>query len=267
MDSSRNLFIWLLLLLLLAPSALLAQQDSVETGLTGQIEQPFCSGFNPETKSWGLLVLQIEPEGIHCPKDAAFMATQTVFGVPNKTDRQRAILGGNCCPLPPGSLTEEHVFASIACPEDHVVTGARVAPDSIPADWNNLGKLSYQLRCTRIDTNRFILGPPAQTLRVDPVEYSEETRSRVLFAEPAANTARALIPAHLRYGLGRDSRTTWMGTFCVGYPWGAVLTEMGHRTCQGFGFRPLLLKSGAPLTEPKCRAVHSIYSEQATCIP
>lgn len=200
------------------------------------IELPVCSGYD-ERRGWGMLGVTAENAEDRCDPGAAVMAHEVVTGPARSADR--VAFSASCCPLPPGALLDDHVYARFSCPDGRVVTGARRA-GSIgdgPFDW------VFELRCTAVDRSRFTLAPPRDAL---VVEYGQTSYlQRVLISwlgphPPVPQTSFGMIPAVLRFGIGRISETHWTRAACVGYPWGSLLTQVGGRGCRDFKFRALV---------------------------
>ena len=80
-------------------------------------------------------------------------------------------------------------------------------------------------------------------------------------------TSRRRIPPALRFGVGRVSKTQWLDTMCIGFPWGSPLVAIGTSGCSGFKFADLQPRTPDQTNAAGgCRALDDIYSEQAACI-
>ena len=231
------------------------------------LSETLCTGYDAAQGSWGPKQVSAAVQEAYCPAGTAFVAHQIATRIGSKKRRHLLPPTGSCCPLPNNALTNEHTFAEAACPDDHVITGGRIAPDSVSIKWENESSIHYQLRCTRINTKEYTLGPAAETLIVAASEYVDEQLLRTFGRNKVARTSYNFIPPFLRYGIGRETRTTWLEKLCVGYPWGAPLIELGQHGCAGFVFRPLIPRAGPADDGKTCRAVADIYSEHAHCLP
>ncbi len=210
--------------------------------------EELCIGINPETKVWGLTEVNPTVREAYCSPGMAFLSNQPI---PRRTSLPPPWkLSGSCCPLPSGSLTDEHEFRERNCSPGFVVTGGR----------------DDMIRCTRINSDKYSLDTPAETLKADP---SPDLIARTWYAIGVQSnlTSRLRIPPALRFGLGRLSRTVWLDTLCVGYPWGSPLTALGTKSCAGFRFTQLRPKDSQIVENvPPCRAVTDVYDEGAVCI-
>lgn len=196
------------------------------------VPAPKCTGIDTESGHLSLIwVSDVMTEGF-CPTGMTVMYLFSHLG-PALAPKNMSVTG-SCCPAPAGSLTDAFEFAEQVCPDNSVVTGARMRPGTASAH----GLPEFELRCTHIDTHRFLLLPPAAGLSV---EYGRRSfLSRLFGLRPAQmTTGWNLVPPQMRYGLGRVSLTQWSTGGCLGFPWGAVLTAINGQDCQEATFRSL----------------------------
>ncbi len=222
------------------------------TGLIALPNQSVCTGFDTEKKSWGLVgIAQIDEEESRCPSGYAFLAARNSAGPARPLANYD--FRGTCCPLPPNSLTDQHLFVEEGCPDSYVATGLKqdlsdpaldgVAVPSMKklSDQERLRYFPYarkfSIRCTKIDSERFVLGHPDEGVSVGWYRHL-----RTMFEK---RITRSHLPLELRYGLGRVGQYEWAQLFCVGQRPGAVLISKGRKACSEFKFRELLYR-GAP---------------------
>ncbi len=233
-----------------------------------------CLGYNPETKTWGDLGVRKNYDGpSNCPANHAFVATSREFG-PKRTGEFIGLFG-SCCPLPEDVLLDQHIFVSEECPENHVATGAQLSEagnekckdaseEECIADWQNLKQL---MRCTKINTNRYLLASPKPSLA-----WGWQPHFSTLFEE---KTSKSRMPLSLRHGIGRLSRTSWNREGCVAFPWGSLIVKKSSKYCSGFYSRELLYAGadgdpvrGAPVRYyADCGAIQDPLSPEGACIP
>ena len=227
-----------------------------------------CSGWNPETKSWGLIGIDYPEEHEEfCPKDYAFVNTQFRGGA--RRAGSKVPLIGTCCPLPAGALLDEHIFTEELCPDGYAVTGARQIVDKQalketeggwrgPHTWFNSNQ--QLMRCTKLDPQKYVLGP-----KTDGYAATWSIHFRKLF-KPATSLAR--VPYGLRLGYGRHGKFGWDRVACLGMPWGSLVVSKTSKYCDGVGFRQLLRASDqAPVLDyGKCLAVDDPLAENPKCI-
>ena len=229
-----------------------------------------CSGYNFGNDSWehtGEVPDRVFED--HCPKDFALLRVEWMTGA--NRGAPYLPIRGVCCPLPKGILTEEHSYVSEHCPEESVATGARTDEENAafgngPGDrWENSVHL---MRCTKINTKRFRLGPPAKTLRLGfQADFDHWFYSSTF-------TSMGRIPIALRYGLSREGRYTFSTGGCIGYPWGSLLTGKMHKYC-GLEFRSLEYAgqagdppAGTPVKlYPDCISLDDPLSPAPRCLP
>lgn len=174
-----------------------------------------------------------------CDVGAALMFHQSIAGVKQPAKFQPIV--GTCCPVPPGSLLDEHVFASERCPPDSVVTGGQLAIDGavLPGE----RPFSFELRCTKINLKEFRL-QKAEPWRLEYGQADSVLSSIGLSPKPRVIN-RGRIPEHLRWGFGRIAKTKWFSSGCFGIPWGSALTAMSSKACEDFEFHKIV-----PLRQP-----------------
>ena len=264
MNTSVSKFLLLSLFLCRPPVCYADDLPTVST------DPSLCVGYDPEQRTWGIKGhSQGGVIGPNCPSGQAFIGTRVSAG--NIRTGEEVAIQGFCCPLPEGSLTEEHSFSSTICPEGSVATGT--GPDE--AKRENFAS-PYLLRCTKLQLNRVRLGPPRNGARVATSEEFFKATIQGLFPtlleENETLTAWDSLPMNLRYGLGRLSLNEWVPEFCVGVPPGSVLVGKTGKECRSRLFREILPAKGRVIgnseeTKPQeCLAVDEIFSEHARCL-
>lgn len=219
------------------------------------LDLPLCSGYDATTQRWEMhRVSQLSPE-YTCPEGSAFLA----LGIASRSLRDAQPPRGTCCPLPPGALLNDHSYVPDDCPEGSVMTGVRQLPTTLSSINTNVRSVRAEIRCTKIDSTRYVLVPAAAAFQINtPRDFG-----RAVAGDRSLITNQMRLPPELRFGLGRASRVRWEGT-CVGYPWGAVLTN-GRVDCDSSQFRELRSVEGEAMTS-RCIAVRDIYSPSASCV-
>lgn len=225
-----------------------------------------CIGLDPVKQVYGRPTLDADGRTTRCPDGYAYLATGPVSG-PVRPAPQISIAGGDCCPLPDGTLLNEHVWSFTVCPDGYVATGERTVGDlDVLGDYN---LLKHEIRCTRIDSSRLVLGP---IQKGEQYGLLESAAWAIIFGLPQGRTSRAVMPASIRYGLGRMSRGRWSLTGCVPAEIGAVLVGKSGRGCSRLLFRKILFASGTGRTAgselpilPDCVAVDPM-DPGATCL-
>ena len=228
-----------------------------------------CVGFDAHHQRWGVLSVNFVSREDYCVDGYALMSHGHVSGRWYLA-ANRFILEGNCCPLPEGVLTNQHIFVSDHCPDNFVVTGGRVTPGQPATEFAP----QIELQCTKINTTHYLLGPPSQGWFVGwGRELFPEYLSR-LRGVTIQHTAWASIPAALRFGLLRKNLTNFGSGGCVGYPWGSVLTGRIGNDCENMTFRRILLRPKEEDTRPvplqvfpACRALDNPFDPNASCLP
>lgn len=226
-------------------------------------ELAVCSGWNPETKSWGFVGAEgVEFNAKNCPADHAVVAVRFPGG-PRRRGRYIG-LTASCCPLPAKALTDEHSFVDEQCPDGSVVTGAKIDRKQPSLKTSKREYPAYSLRCTKLDPARYELGPEGGGLYT---HWFMHYRSMFM-----KSTTFERIPLALRLGVGRMSKFGWNKLVCIGYPWGSLLTGRSQKYCDSHQFRPLqnreALKEAAALAldYQACLAVDDQYSEAPRCV-
>ena len=231
-----------------------------------------CTGFNVESKDWELVgPIAARTQEQTCPRGYGYMRV----GFPTGSLRpgERIPIRGTCCPLPDGVLTDEHVWESLRCPENFVATGAR-AERHVTYEGDNWRpailaweQMTHYIRCTKIDTTRFSLSPPVETLTLG----FHRDFNRNIFEHTFTTEGR--VPLALRFGFRRNGRLALDGGGCIGFPWGSLLTAKMHKFC-GFEFRTLQYlgvgndpPAGTPVKMyPDCISIDDPLSPDATCM-
>ena len=165
----------------------------------------------------------------------------------------------NCCQLNSADiLVDDHIVVFEKCPENYVVTSdTYLLPDCDSCD--------LQLRCTKINTKRYQLGPPTAGAYWGLGSNTWKMRHRYLKSD---------VPISFRYSLGRESEFKWTNQGCFGYPFGSLLTEAIGRECHQFIFRELQYKgeSGDPAAGtpveifPSCKFISSPFDKNPRCV-
>ncbi len=173
-----------------------------------------CIGFNPEKNKFG-------EEYLSCPKGYAYYSVGDPAGkaLPGET----IITAGGCCPLPADDiLTEEKVDAEVSCPENYIATGMK--------GWERKPEEVKFIQCTKINDKRYKLG------EMTPAKYWGNG-----FAgwQGSDRIDREIIPAGIRYSVGRENQNHWGDDGCVGYPWGSLFAKKTSKYCGGMFFRQL----------------------------
>ncbi len=232
-------------------------------------EEPYvCTGYNPEAGNWELVGAEIlgSPE-LNCPRGYAFFSVDLPVGTPRPGSKVG--IKGRCCRLPDGVLTDRHEYALERCPADTVATGTRAAKQVSPCP-NEFGRCVAEweatdqyLRCTKLDTSRYKLGPPSSGYAIG---FNHPLGMEGRTAEPF--TSRGHIPLALRYGIVRIGKYSLDQGGFVGFPWGSVLT--GKLSKREIEFSAILIKGGsqdgAPLkTYPDCAFLSDPLDPYAVC--
>ena len=251
----------------------LVTDSTVPTTFAQELTPRVCIGYNPEKQNWELVGEQaIHRQEDHCPKDYAFMRVAWVPGQPH--GGKSVAVRGTCCPLPVGILTDTHYWESEHCPANTVATGSRAEMQveyDKNGDWHYAVKkwenITHYLRCTKVDTRRFQVGPLAETLSIG---FSFDL-DRLLLSTGYTNESR--IPIGIRYGVTREGLYRLDSGGCIGYPWGSLLTGKLHKFC-GFEFRSIEYKGipgdpprGTPVkVVPDCISLDDPLSPTPKCI-
>ena len=213
---------------------------------------PFvCNGFQPGVaKQWG--------GGEEC------LPGYGVFAAGDASAKYRIEMqypDFSCCRLPMSDiLTGENVIADLACPDDHIITRR------IPSDPPRLEGRGMSLECSKINTNRYQLGPAVEG-RYWGIGFSYGVQNFIF--------NKYTIPPALRSAVGRDSLRKWDHDGCIGYPWGSLLVELGGGACHGQNYRQLQYRGsrgdpprGTPVQMiPECGTLSSPFDPHPNCIP
>ena len=206
-----------------------------------QNEPAVCLGYNPfaplgSGSKWG-------NQSSLCPQGSAYFGALEGL-IP---DPVRNTVFASCCRLPRADiLLDEHLTASVSCPEGYVITGSE----------GTAGSLLEKVRCTRVNTARYSLGPLREGRYWGNGLSSRGQREQLQLTD---------IPAAIRSGIGRVDDTSWAIDGCVGTPVGALLVKKGAKHCQESGYRELL-EDGKPVKMfPECREIEDIFDPTSGC--
>ncbi len=206
-----------------------------------------CIGYVPGFSDWN------RSRGEMCPANYAILASgdstsPNKFGPPNYVN-----ISANCCPLPfDDILTDKHVENVFEkCPDGAVMTSGA---DQCGA--------SCAVRCTYINSERYMLGPEKQALYVkDPEKNSASGRG---YAELVSLLD---VPLALRYATVRSTFIIFDADGCVGNPYGSLMVRKSEKQCSGYYYRQLLYKDGTPVPViPHCDAISDLYDPNAKCL-
>jgi hypothetical protein len=222
----------ILRLVVLAASVLCACKDSIlAEEKRDPATLPICSSWVEASKTFRTVgIFSISQEEDFCPAGMAYFSVNYPGNMSRPGNKVR--IEGTCCPMPVGSLLDEHVFAGELCPSGYVATGARQQIDSLPdpsPDDSNFAERTWtnrriqELRCTKIDKEKIVLGP------VRPGANIGWEQSFRTFFDGYLN--RPSIPIALRLGFGRTGAYSWQKQICVGQPWGSVLVGKQGKHC------------------------------------
>ncbi len=211
-----------------------------------------CIGYNPLHRGSGSNLGKWNASGINCPRGFAFYAS-------SEGDRRGPAcspLFAQCCPLPDEDiLLDEHEWTDAACKDGWVITGA---------DNNGSFECRSHIRCTKIDSRRYTLGPSR-----DGVYWGAGLSSR----NQGETVAVSEIPEAIRYGIIRSGRSHVWVDGCLGKPFGSLLTTRGSNKCYEAKFRQLRYTGapgdpppGTPVTMyPSCRLLEDIFDGNTGC--
>lgn len=217
---------------------------------------PICSGWNPDSNSWGLIGTSNEyTSESYCPKNQAYVAIQFQGG-PRRGAKHVGV-SGTCCPIPDGVLLDRHVYVEDTCPENHLATGVKPPPP----EEETLERLerTQLLRCTAIDSNRYQLGKTESGILIGWLLHFRT------YFDKATSFSR--LPLELRLGAGRFSKYGRSKLICLGHPWGAFLTGKQAKYCSDHTFSELQYRdTGKPVVSlGHCLAVDDPYSKSPAC--
>ena len=221
----------------IVPIAITFLQFSAAAAQTLKNDSEYCTGFNPDSQTWGLTMPRELYQHQACSPGMAIMYTTFSVGDAEKW----LILESSCCPVPKDSLTPEHVWSRYVCPEGSVATGTRLVPPD-----SGETKVPLELRCSMVNTATHELGKPTSATRIDfgradlvPNGFFD----RILAINRLPRVSRAQIPSRYSLGFGRQTAHSSNGGGCLGRPWGSVLTGVtGHR-CVGQTYREIIRRS------------------------
>lgn len=206
-------------------------------------EGAVCSGFNPETQTWGRTGIMgyDGPRIQDCPKGFAYISAYRALG--SRRAGKLMHLAGSCCPLPADALSDETVTASEDCPDGFLATGSssselpgaeqcHTTPES-ERDCNNRWErlVEKQLRCTKLNADRYQLGAATSGIALGWRQHF-----RVALDEFGT---RDRLPVAFRYAVGRNGKMIWTQNACFGIPAGSWVTGKHSKYCDGFRFREL----------------------------
>ena len=203
--------------------------------------------------------LETNHKELLCPENFAFFSAQD-----KSSDRYNGKAGSVpfiavCCPLPANDiLTEEHSYNVVgACPDSYIATGQSS---------NSCGENCF-IRCTRINTKRYMLGNKHQGVYWKrPGTYPGGGRGgakQILLPE---------IPVAIRYAAGyqfkKKGEGLWDKDGCLGVPIGSAVVEKKSEGCGGLYYRPLLFRESgrAVRTFPECIRLEGIEEKSPRCV-
>ena len=235
-------------------------------------EPPLCIGLRSPAGTppkWGLIGISEHFQRDDCPAGYAFVGAEPTGGRYGIAERVPVV--GACCQLPPDALTNDTLLALASCPDGYVATGAKVLP-SPEKEWWAIPKA---LRCTKINTTRYMLGDTRLSVRVSPArELADMPFLRQIIGEYSQfiNTS-GHSPVGFRYALGRNGWRSWSADSCTGYPWASLLVAKAPRGCN-FSFRQLQYRGltndpprGTPVKlYPDCDYLDDPLSANPKCI-
>lgn len=253
-----------------AASSALSTAEAEDTEGGDRSAWPICTGFDPRIGQFGMIGAWQNSAAGYCPDGYAFVGHELQGGP--KRELEQIATRGDCCPLPAGALRNEHLFTVSRCPDGFVVTGGDTDAGLLQrhvegGDTRGWWALPHRIRCTRIDTERFALGPARRGWRVG--WGREPTIGRMLFGLPDSEslTTRGRIPEGLRYGIGRSGVTEWTQDHCIGYPFGALLVErVRGRECAGLIYRQLIDRRTGRPSAPSCKTIDNPLSANPVCL-
>ena len=206
-----------------------------------------CTGYRPDFSFWDITD---KP----CPDGYGLYSADDPGGPQLENDGSDVPIIGLCCRLPFADvLTDQHFYNVMdTCPENSVVTSATET---------TCGS-SCGMRCTRINTDKYKLGPPLKGV------YWHRMWEVVHTGWGGADRIRwESIPAGIRYSVGRRKQYLWDVDGCVGYPFGSVLTGKKKKSCDSLYFRELLYADGTPVPMfPVCPKLDNPASPKAKCL-
>lgn len=229
---------------------------------TASAQPKVCTGYLPNVQRWGNRVLN---DQLLCPAHYAFFGTAKPVG---EDGAATALVSGVCCPLPAEDiLTNEESFQLASCPIDSVATGVRQqeSEDSLSND----SARRFELRCTKINTDRYQLSAPKMGAL-----WGFDLSSGPYFWKEDITLKASDLPPAIRTGLERHDYQEFSQNGCVGMPFGSLLVAKTGKRCKNFLYRQLQFKgelgdppSGTPVPMfPTCRYISDPFSPTAECI-
>lgn len=227
-------------------------------------EPKICIGYHPATKgsesgsgAWGPSGgFDSKSQWILCPEGFAVFGTQRPVGSPSTAEEIKIV--GSCCPLPAGDILDTtRTSNATICPDSMIATG-----------FSDPSQEKVLLRCTAIHTGRYKLGDSKGGIMwglASAAAFSWRENKLI---------RRNELPAAVRYGLSRKTRSNWSTSGCVGEPIGSVLVGKENKSCKGMLFRELQFAgingdppSGSPVVMfPKCQTISDLLSADARCV-
>ena len=203
--------------------------------------------------------LETNQKELLCPANFAYYSAEDKSSDRYNGKPGSVPLSAVCCPLPANDiLTDEHSYNVVgACPDSHIATGQSS---------NACGENCF-IRCTRINTKRYMLGRKHQGVYwKKPGTYPGGGRGgakQILLPE---------IPAALRYAAGYQFKKKGPGQWdkdgCFGVPFGSVLVEKKSPGCGGLYYRALMFRQSdkAVTTYPQCSRITGIKEKRPRCV-
>lgn len=150
------------------------------------------------------------------------------------------------------------------CLDGFVVTGIRQTRASCDPTNTGLKGCDQVFRCTKINSDRYVLGPVTKgsLWGIDSSSaYPWKKRKHIRQNE---------IPPAIRYGIARGSLHHISHSGCIGDPIGSLLVGRKGRRCKDTLWREVLERSGDKVVKiklyPECRALDNIYSNEPICV-
>ena len=238
---------------------------------------PVCTGWVPSKQAFALVGINAaDTAEDFCPAGSAYFSV--VYPGNQRRPGAKVNVVGTCCPLPAHALLDDTVFVPEECPDGFVATGTRQnigranpgAAASAEFSWAD--ERVQELRCTKLDTERFVLTEPTGGRNI-----GWRRSFRTYFDSYVLRTS---IPVSLRFGLGRFSQYSWNEDSCIGLPWGAVLVAKKSKYCDGMMFRSIkprehsaawtsteeLQTAARQLDYQSCLRIEPMYGAQARCV-
>ena len=253
-----NIFFLAILSIFLCLSNLFAETLNVDTSHTAAV----CIGYHPGESSrgntgWGVSgAFDRESDWYRCPKNYAVMGVVRPSGQYKEISELQVF--GTCCPLPAADILDiSKVTEAVDCPKNSVVTGFR-----------NPISARRPFLCTSINSSRYRLGDSHGGIMWGL------SAGAAIFGKENKIIRRDELPEAIRYGVTRETRTSWGEAGCVGSPIGSLLVGKAKKRCSGIYFRQLQYtgrgndpSSGTPVKMyPQCDSISDVYSEVPACL-